>query len=259
MGTYRSRNVWLSIRTPKVYMDTESDQSVTLQTPFPFREEQVFRYEAMEGILELLVRNPFRKFTIRQLREITDSGSKTTTLAVDRLQQLELVRVDESGRSRNVGLNRDRVRIPDEPLFVIPQDKFREPVRAFLERVRAEVPSFSALLVFGSVARGEADRQSDIDVWMLVEDDAELLPARRMATDIAAELGERRFGEPGDRYEFQVLVESVESAVSHGEGDSGIAEVLAEGVVIQDSETLERVKDVVLSGAAVGEVLDDGR
>lgn len=240
-------------------MDTESEPTVGLHVPFPFGEEQVFRYEAMEDVLELLIRNPFREFTVRKLREVTGNGSKTTTRAVDLLQQLELVRVDESGRSRCVRLNRDRVTIPDEPLFALPQDEFREPVREFAERARAEVPSFSALIVFGSVARGEADRQSDIDVWMLIDDNDDLLKARRTATDIAVDLGETRYGEEGHRYEFEVLVESVESAMSYGEADDGIDEVLAEGIVIEDADALERVKDVVLGGADAAEVLGDER
>ncbi|QSG09682.1 Minimal nucleotidyltransferase [Halapricum desulfuricans] len=211
----------------------------------------------MEDVLELLIRNPFREFTVRQLREITDNGSKTTTRAVDLLRQLELVRVDESGRSKHVRLNRERVTIPDEPLFALPQDEFREPVRAFAGRACEEVPSFSALVVFGSVARGEADRRSDIDVWLLVDNDDNLLQARRTATDIAVDLGEQRFGDEGDRYEFEVLVESVESAVSHGEAEDGIDEVLAEGVVIEDSDALGRVKDVVLGSADVAEVIGD--
>ena len=61
------------------------------------------------------------------------------------------------------------------------------------------MPSFSALLVFGSVARGEADRQSDIDVWILIDDNDDLLQARRAATEIAVDLGEKRFGDPGER------------------------------------------------------------
>lgn len=240
-------------------MDTNSKRSIELHVPFPFGEEQVFRYGAMEDVLELLIRNPFREFAVRQLRDITDNGSKTTSRAVDLLQQLELVRVDESGRSKHVRLNRERVTIPDEPLFALPQDEFREPVRAFAERAREEVPSFSALVVFGSVARGEADRRSDIDVWILVDDGDDLLQARRTATDIAVDLGEQRFGDEGHRYEFEVLVESVESAVSHGEAEDGIDEVLSEGVVIEDSDALGRVKDVVLGSTDVAEVIGDGQ
>jgi predicted nucleotidyltransferase len=228
-----------------------------LYVSFPFGEEQVFRYEAMEDVLELLLRNPFRKFAVRQLRDITDNGSKTTSRAVVLLQQLGLVCVDESGRSKCVRLNRERATLPDEPLFALPQDEFREPVRTFAERAHEAVPSFSALVVFGSVARGEADRRSDVDVWILVADDDDLLPARRTATDIAAALGEQRFGDDGNRYAFEVLVESVESAVSHGAADDGIEEVLAEGVVIEDSDALERVKDVVLGGADAAEVVED--
>ena len=119
-----------------VYMATNSERSIGLHVPFPFGEEQVFRYRAMEDVLELLIRNPFREFSVRQLRDITDNGSKTTSRAVDLLQQLELARVDESGRSKRVGVNRERVTIPDEPLFALPQDEFREPVRAFAERAR---------------------------------------------------------------------------------------------------------------------------
>lgn len=235
-------------------MDTESEQSTGLHVPFPFGGEQVFRYAAMEDVLELLIRNPFREFTVRQLREVTKNGSKTTTRAVDLLQQLDLVRADTSGRSRNVRLNRDRVTIPDEPVFAVPQDEFREPVREFADRARAEVPSVSALVVFGSVARGEADRRSDIDIWVLVEDD-DLLQARRATTEIVVELEETRFGEAGNRYEFEVLVESVESAVSHGDADDGLDDILAEGIVIEDSDRLEAVKDVVLGEADATEVL----
>ena len=110
---------------------------------------------------------------------------------------MELARVDESGRSKRVGVHRERVTIPDEPLFALPRDGFREPVRAFAERARKVVPSFSALVVFGSVARGEAGRRSDIDIWMLVDSDDDLLQARRTATDIAVDLGEQRFGDEG--------------------------------------------------------------
>ena len=40
-------------------MGTKSELSIGLHVPFPFGEEQVFRYRAMEDVLELLIRNPF--------------------------------------------------------------------------------------------------------------------------------------------------------------------------------------------------------
>lgn len=240
-------------------MDTESESSITLEVPYPFGTEQVFRYEAMEDILELLLRNPFRKFTISQLRDITNNGSKTTTRAVDLLDQLDLVHIDKNGRTRNVRLNRTRSTIPNEPLFAIPQDEFRDPIRTFHKQARTEVPGYSALIVFGSVAHGSADRQSDIDIWLLITEHENLLAARRTATDIAANLSETRFGNNNNnqRYEFDVLVESVTSALSHENTDNGIDDILAEGVVIDESNALSSVKDVILGSTDASEVISD--
>lgn len=232
-------------------MDTESEQSVTLTLPFPFGNEQVFRYQALEDIIEVLIRNPFRSFTVSQLRDLTDSGSKTTTNAIALLEQLGLVDVEPAGRSKQISLDRERVSIPDDPLFAIPQDDFRPPVRAVLERAPVAIPSFSALVLFGSVARGEADRRSDIDLWILVEETDDLLQARRAATELATDLSERRFhGEAserdrGDRYAFEVLVESVETAQNY---DEELVDILTTGIVLEDSEALQRVKDAVLNG-----------
>jgi len=234
-------------------MDTQSDQRTSLHLPFPLGAEQVFRYRAMEDILVLLVRNPFREFTVRQLRELTDNGTKTTTRAVELLVQLDLVRANTEGRSKDVSLNRSNVSVPEDPLFAIPQDEFRAPIRTFVERAREAVPGFSALVVFGSVARGEADRRSDIDIWILVEESDRLLRARRTATDVATDLAEERFPveRPGDpapreeRYDFEVLVEAADTAASYADE---LVDVLTEGVVIVDSDRLQTVKDAVLRG-----------
>ncbi|WP_266081511.1 nucleotidyltransferase domain-containing protein [Haladaptatus caseinilyticus] len=60
--------------------------------------------------------------------------------------------------------------------------------------------------MFGSVARGEADRKSEIDLFVLVEGDRTVV--RRIVTEVVAELGDEQFD--GDRYEFESYVESVE-------------------------------------------------
>lgn len=240
-----------------------SDESVEIHLEFPFPGDRVFRYRAMEDIIELLVRNPHREFTITQLRDITDNGQKTTTASVDLLDALGVIGTWADGRQRLVSLDRDRVSIPDDPLFQIPQDEFRDPIRAFRDRVTEESDALAGMIVFGSVARGEADRRSDIDVWILVEDDEALLETRRTVQKIASELGERRFdgassvetgddtpGTPpeGDRYEFEPLVESVETATDYGEK---LREIFSEGIVIVDSEALAEVKTTVLEKGGV--------
>ncbi|WP_375142040.1 nucleotidyltransferase domain-containing protein [Natronoarchaeum rubrum] len=69
---------------------------------------------------------------------------------------------------------------------------------------------------FGSVARGEADRASDIDVFVLVNDDNELVSARRTISDVKRDLKEQTFDR--QRYEFEPFVESSAIFRRLGEG-----------------------------------------
>ncbi len=120
---------------------------------------------------------------------------------------------------------------------------FREPGAAlereiaFVERVDDEVPSIAGILCFGSVARGEADRASDIDVFVLVGEDEDTVSARRTVSDVVRGLEEEPID--GDRYEFEVFVESPESARKRGED---LRPILQEGIPLVESETFRRVK-----------------
>jgi hypothetical protein len=90
-------------------------------------------------------------------------------------------------------------------------------------------------VLFGSVARGAADRLSDIDCFVLVEEEQAL--AQQTAHELTSHLGEERFR--GDRYTFHVLVESVASARKHGEQ---LQEIFAEGLTLVDSSALRQLK-----------------
>jgi predicted nucleotidyltransferase len=112
-----------------------------------------------------------------------------------------------------------------------------------VERVADEVASVAEVVCFGSVARGEADRVSDIDVFVLVENDDELVSARRTISDVKRDLE----AEPidGQRYEFEMFVESEESARNRGED---LRPILKEGIALHETETLDRVKRDVFGG-----------
>jgi predicted nucleotidyltransferase len=96
------------------------------------------------------------------------------------------------------------------------------------------------VLVFGSVARGRADRQSDIDLWVLAGDRVE----QHRANEVAKELGQERFD--GDRYEFQILVETPETARSHGDR---LEDVFTDAITLVDSNVLREVKREVMGDA----------
>ncbi|WP_135823328.1 nucleotidyltransferase domain-containing protein [Halorussus ruber] len=214
---------------------------VEIRLPLP--DDQIFRYEAMDDILEIAAQNPTDEFTNSELQELTGFGGPSVSKALSLLETLGLVVRRDSGRKTLYRIEETRLREADDPLLEIPQAEFRKPLRAFVERVTDEVASVAGVVCFGSVARGEADRVSDIDVFVLVEADDELVRARRAVSDVKRDLE----AEPidGQRYEFEVFVESDESARNR---DEDLQPILKEGIVLYETETFDRTKRDVFGG-----------
>ena len=210
--------------------------------PIPLGEDKIFRNQATDDILELLYRNPHEEFGVRQLREITGHGAQTVDTALTLLEQLDLIETRREGNKKLTSINRDRVQKPDDPFLEIQQEGFRTPIKAFSDKVEEDQEgNLAGILLFGSVARGEADRASDIDIQVIVEDD--LLQSRREIQDIRQEMEKSKFG--GERYEFQVLVESVETAEQYGEK---LQEIFSKAITIYSTDQLEELRQVILNG-----------
>lgn len=213
-----------------------------LLVDFPFPEERVFRYQAMQDILHHLVNNPFEEFTRNELARITDSDLSSVSRSVGLLEKMGVLSIAD-GKPAQIRIDQDHLTASD-PLFAIPQKEFRKPVQTFLKRLSGEidgteeVEEIVTVVLFGSVARGDADRSSDIDILVIV--DGDLTYGRRISTRLARELEERTFH--GDRYQFEVLVETPESAMSHGER---LQEIFDEGLVLERTEQLEDVRQAV--------------
>lgn len=213
----------------------------TVGLPIPAPEPDLFRHTATNDLLRLLLDNPYEQFTIRELARLTDNAAQSVKRAVDVLEANGLLVVAPEGNRRLVGINRDRLSKPDDPILHIPQQEFHPPIRAALDRLCAELDGLAGVLVFGSVARGQADRQSDIDLWVLADDRTS---RQHRANKLATELGQERFD--GERYEFQILVESPESARGHGDR---LEDVFTDGITLVDSDVLSDVKQEVLNSA----------
>lgn len=220
--------------------DTTS-RATTVELQVPAANPKLFRHKATDDILRLLADNPYESFTIRELSRITDHTTYSVKSAVDVLEDNGIVIAEAEGSSRPVGIDRTRLEKPEEPALRIPQPEFHAPVRAAFDRITSEFDGLRGVLLFGSVARGRADRQSDIDLWVLVED---ANGDQHRANEIAKELDQRRFD--GERYEFQILVESVESAHSYADR---LRDIFTDAVTLQDSETLRDLKLEVLNDA----------
>lgn len=150
--------------------------------------------------------------------------------------------VEAGGNRKNVSINRDRLTKPDDPILQIPQSEFHAPVRTAVSRLRDELAGVIGIPVFGSVARGEADRRRDVDLWVVVQ--ADRATNQRTANEIGKELEETRFD--GDRYEFQILVESARFALHYSDR---LEDVVASSITLYETETLQRFKREVLAGA----------
>lgn len=209
--------------------------------PIPLPSDRVFRNQAMDDILELLYRNPHEEFGVRELRTVTGHGAQTVDTALDLFTQLTLIKARREGNRKLISINRDRIQKPDDPIIAIPQESFRTPVKTFLDELRNRQDNLVGVVVFGSVARGTADRTSDIDLFIVVEDD--LNAARRTVHEIRQELSTREF--EADRYEFQVMVESVASADQYGEK---LQTIFSEGITLYRTDCLDEVRQGVFHG-----------
>lgn len=218
-----------------------SDDAGGVFLTLPLPDEHVFRYQAADDILELLYRNPHREFTITQLRSTTGHGGKSVDSALQILDSLGLVQLERDGRHTRVSINQQRIQRSDDPLLEIPQHEFRAPVKAFLDELDDTEIDIAGAILFGSVARGEADRTSDVDIQIVV--DGEVTTARREIQSLRQNVEQQTFG--GNRYEFQVLVESIESASGYGEK---LQDVFSEGITLYETEALDTVREAVFDG-----------
>ena len=208
-------------------------------------ETDVFRISAADKILDLLVDAHETEFSIPELVDATGAARSTVWRAVDLLDSLGVVRVRETPQRNYVSVDPERLQ-KDDPIMAIEQTEFYDPVHAFVERVRdafdesTDVSELVGIVVFGSVARGEADRRSDIDLFVVVDGDR--TSARRLVTDVVSELFEDRFD--GDRFAFEPYVESVDSATRVG---SKLREIFEEGTTVVGSERLQSIRKAVFA------------
>ena len=213
--------------------------------PDPNTDAGVFRIEAADDILRLLADAHETEFSIPELVDATDVARSTVWRAVDLLDSIGAVHIRETPQRNYVSINTDNLE-KDDPILVIKQSEFRKPIRAFVNQIKEalcdtdDVDSLCGIVVFGSVARGEADRQSDIDLFVVVEGDR--TSARRVVTDVVADLQDQRFD--GDRFEFEPYVESVDSAQRAG---SKLREIFLEGITVYESEKLQSVRKEVIT------------
>ncbi len=213
-------------------------EAATIEVPVPAADTRLYSRKATDPILQYLVNHPSEQLTLHELADVVDHSTDAVRRAVDVLEANGLVVVEASATARPVRINRDRLNLPDDPIFRIPQSEFHVPVREAVDRLSDELDDVLAIVLFGGVARGEADRKSDVDLWVLVDDRRRRNQER--AHDVVAELAEETFD--GNRYDYHVIVEDTSSVPSFTED---IGEILSTGIPLERSEEFEKFNQLI--------------
>lgn len=212
-------------------------ESISIELQYPFPGDRVFRYQAMQDVLDILIDQPYATYSMSELANLTGANQGTISKAVRLLSELDVVETEPDGRTQQVRINRERLTKPD-PILSIPQAEFHQPVRAFLERLQDQLDELVGVVLFGSVARGEADRTSDIDLLVIVDEDR--TAARRTVQSVVSELEDKRF--EGNRYTFQPLVESTDSVQRIGDQ---LRPQFDDGITLVGSDQLSQLRTEV--------------
>ncbi len=217
----------------------EETEGTYIRLPVPLGDPSAFRYGATADVLHILVENPDREFTNRELHRVTERGLSGVNAAVDTLDALGVITVDRSGRANGVQIDPEMLVKSADPVTAIPQPEYHAPVRALLGEFAKRITAEIGVILFGSVARGTADRTSDIDLFVVV--DGNRMETQREAHAIERDFADQRYD--GDRYEAHIVVEPKASAVTHDRLD----EILTEGLTLRDSPALDAVKQEVFA------------
>jgi predicted nucleotidyltransferase len=191
----------------------------------------------------LLVDAHETEFTIPELVDMTGAARSTVWRAVDLFDTIGVIQIRETPQRNYIAIDPPRLQ-KDDPVLAIEQTEFHEPIRSFVERIldaftqTEAVDEVVGIVVFGSVARGTADRQSDIDLFVVVNGDR--TSARRVITDVVAELRTEQFD--GDRFDFEPYIESVESARRFG---AKLRDIFEEGITVYGSKQLQSIQKAV--------------
>lgn len=222
-------------------MGSQEDTGISIRTPIPANDPGLYGPGAVDDVLLFLSRHRYESFTPGELEEWIDYSEMTIRRATDVLANNDLVEYKPEGNRKPVQINRSRLSVPDDPVLRIPQEQYQKPVKSAVEKLTAELDDVLGVVLYGSVARGEADRQSDIDLWVVVKKDRGA--AQRAANRITDELEEQRF--EGERYAFHIAIESVESVPAFTDD---IREIVLAGIHVYRTDDFRKLRNILAHG-----------
>jgi predicted nucleotidyltransferase len=221
--------------------NTGKGDGATISLDIPAQDADIFKSQAVHDILFFLSRYHTDEFSITELTDAVDYSQPTISKAVDILAANDVVVDRRDGNTRLVRINSGRLSRPDDPILHISQAEFHTPVRTAVDELSEQLDDVVGIILYGSVARGDADRRSDIDLWVLVEDNR--MANQRTANRVRQNLEDQEFDT--SRYAYEIDVESLPAVPNYTDE---LRDVLGDGLVVYDSEKFETVREMIFHG-----------
>jgi predicted nucleotidyltransferase len=221
--------------------NTHSGRGSKIALDIPTQNTDLFGSQAVHDTLSFLCRYHTDEFSITELTDAVDYSQPSVSKAIDVLAANDLVVERRDGNRRTVYINRDRLSRPDDPILEIPQSEFQKPVRAAVDALTDRLQPVIGIVLYGSVARGDADRRSDIDLWVLVEEDR--MENQRTANHVRQDLEDKAFDT--GRYVFEIDVESLPAVPNY---TADLREILSDGIIIHRTEKFDTVQSMIFHG-----------
>ena len=228
--------------------ETESRKTpgTSISVSLPPSDPDLFKHKATSDILLFLTNHRFSEFSLRELAGQIGHSHQSVRRAVDVLSSNDLVVDSPEGNKRLIQINSDQLSIPDEPILRIPQSEYHNPVNTAVRKLQENLSDVVAIILYGSVARGEADRRSDIDLWVLTRDNR--AENQREANTIGRDLEEMSFD--GDRYDYDIDVETVQAIPTYTED---IRDIVVSGIPVYKTSDFETVEKLLLEEGTTNE------
>ncbi len=146
--------------------------------------ENILSSKSKIKILRMLCKSPEREFCLSDIAKGTDSSIGTAYPAVKNLVSFRIVSMRQLGKTKIYKINKSSLFYPmiSDLLTVQEKSAFDKVVSGFFRRLGTK--NLKALILFGSVGRGDFTEKSDIDV-LLISDDTEEL--RKRVDELAEE------------------------------------------------------------------------
>ncbi|WP_226043232.1 nucleotidyltransferase domain-containing protein [Natrinema sp. DC36] len=228
--------------------ETESTDSpgASISLSVPPSDPELFKHKATSDVLLFLTNHRFSDFSLRELATQIGHSHQSVRRAVNVLSSNDLVTESPKSNQRLIQINRQRLSISDDPILRIPQSEYHQPVKTAITKLRENISDVVGIILYGSVARGDADRRSDIDLWVLARSGR--AESQREANAIARDLEEMKFD--GDRYAYDIDVEAVQAIPAYTDD---IREIIVSGIPVYKTSDFETVENLLLEEGAADE------